>query len=206
MDTNDVAVRPAKRQVILGDGTIYQYGIASSTSGAHAIRRTQAYLLRTPSKSTTIWPGEFVELDCESSIDGELALEPRTDFVVRTLDQQVKTWPLPGVVSSVANRIRIPNETNSPVILQRNKHFAQVCPIVCPEGSSPQVDNMPCPQDSTMPPTPSAKNHSAGISLDPDNILSPDAKAQFVPINKEFDEVAQISMDTMVLLAPFREL
>ena len=97
MDTNDIAVHPAKRQIILGDGTTYEYGIAISTSSAHAIRRTQACVLRAPPKSTTIWPGEFIELDCKDPPDCELALEPCTDCTVNILGQQNNVWPLPFI-------------------------------------------------------------------------------------------------------------
>ena len=115
MDTNDIAVRLAKRQIILGDGTTYEYGIAISTSGAHAICRTQARVLRA-SKSTTIWPGKFIELDCKDPPDCELVLESRTDCAVNSLGQQNNVWPLPRIVSSVAGKIRTPNNTDSPLM------------------------------------------------------------------------------------------
>ena len=69
MGTNDIVICPAKRQIILGDGTTYiwcinmEYGAAISTSGARAIHCTQAGVLCAPPKSTTIWPGGFIELD-----------------------------------------------------------------------------------------------------------------------------------------------
>ena len=126
MDTNDIAVCPAKRQIILGDGTTYEYGVAISTSGAHAIRRTQACVPRAPPKYTTIWPGEFIELDCKDPPDCELALEPHTDCAVNILGQQNNVWPLPRIVSSVAGKIRIPNDTDSPLILQSMQ------PAFCP--------------------------------------------------------------------------
>ena len=49
MESNDVSVRPAKRQVLLSDGSLYVYGNVNSQSGPHAIRRTQALVLRAPS-------------------------------------------------------------------------------------------------------------------------------------------------------------
>ena len=143
MDTNDIAVRPAKREIILGDGTTYEYGVAISTSGAHANCCTQACVLCAPPKSTTIWPGEFIELDCKDSPDCELALEPHTDCAVNILGQQNNVWPLPRIVSSVAGKIRIPNDTDSPLILQRNQHFAQVCPTFYPDSSPSQSETLP---------------------------------------------------------------
>ena len=110
---------PAKRQIIIGDGTTYEYGVAMSTSSAHAICLIIARVLRAPPKSTTIWPGEFIELDCKDPPDCELALEPRTDCAVNSLDQQNNVWPYPSIMSSVACKICIPNDTDSPLILQR---------------------------------------------------------------------------------------
>ena len=186
MDTNNIAVHPAKRQIILGDGTTYEYGVAISTSGAHAIHHTQARVLRAPPKSTTIWPGEFIELDCKDPPDCELALEPRTDCAVNSLGQQNNVWPLPRIVSSVAGKICIPNDIDSPLILQCNQHFAQVCPTFYPDSSPSQSETLPSILNITRP---SPKDHSGGISLDPDSILSHSLHAKFLTINREFDQV-----------------
>ena len=42
MESNGVAVRPAKHQVLLNDGTVYMYGMVSKSSRPHVIHRTQA--------------------------------------------------------------------------------------------------------------------------------------------------------------------
>ena len=59
MEHNDVAVRPAKHHVILGDGPIYKYGEECPISLDHSIRRT--CVLRAPS-ACTLWPGEYIEI------------------------------------------------------------------------------------------------------------------------------------------------
>ena len=53
MESNDIAVRPAKRQLIPKDGTI-------QSSAAHC-----AIVLHSPPTptSTTVWPGEFLEVE-----------------------------------------------------------------------------------------------------------------------------------------------
>ena len=143
MDTNNIAVHPAKEQVILGDSTTYEYGIAISTSGAHAIRRTQARVLCAPPKSTVIWPREFIEFDCKDPPDCELTIELLTDCAVNSLGQQNNVWPLPRTVSSVNGKIRIPNDTDSPLILQRNQHFAQICLTFYLDSSCSQSETLP---------------------------------------------------------------
>ena len=79
MESNDIAVRPAKHQVILGDGTIHNYGSQQPVSISSAAHR--AIVLRSPPTSTTLWPGEFleVELPGDAPPDSVYALEPRTD-------------------------------------------------------------------------------------------------------------------------------
>ena len=79
MEANDIAVRPAKREVLLGNGSIYTYGSKSPPSPLPTVRR--AFVLRAPTPSKTVWPGEFVEvrLPDDAPPDSEYALEPRTD-------------------------------------------------------------------------------------------------------------------------------
>ena len=61
MEINDVAIHPAKRSISLADGTTYTYGMTDNALNRHAIRR--AHVLRAPSTNTTVWPGEYVEVN-----------------------------------------------------------------------------------------------------------------------------------------------
>ena len=133
METNDIAVRPAKRQVILGDGSIHNYGSHQPAAVSSAARC--AIVLRSPPSSTTIWPGEFLEVDLPSDAppDSVYALEPRTDAPsVRKLTAS-QLWPTPAIISSVAGKIRIPNLSPEPHFLKRNEHFCQVRVVYAPE-------------------------------------------------------------------------
>lgn len=58
METNDIAVRPAKRQVLLGDGTTYVYGSPSHPPRSTAARR--AMVLRAPTSTTTSGLASFL--------------------------------------------------------------------------------------------------------------------------------------------------
>ena len=79
IETNDIAVRPAKRQAILGDGSVYLCGSNPHQAKGPAARR--ALVLRAPPNSMTVWPGEFVEVQLPNDAppDSEYALEPRTN-------------------------------------------------------------------------------------------------------------------------------
>ena len=80
MEVNDITIRPAKHQIILRDNTTYVYGSLANPSKHHTVRRT--HVLRAPSGITTVWPGEFIEVDLQHRIppiDSVFALEPRPD-------------------------------------------------------------------------------------------------------------------------------
>ena len=93
MEANDIAVCPAKHQVILGDGSIYSYGSQHPAAVGTAARC--ALVLCSPPTPTTVWPGEFVgvELPSDAPPNSEYALEPQTDAPsVRKLTVS-QLWP-----------------------------------------------------------------------------------------------------------------
>ena len=188
METNDIAVRPAKRQVILHNGSIVSYGSPHPATVNPAARR--AIVLRSPPTSMTVWPGEFVEVDLPHDVptDSEYALEPRTDAPsVRQLSAS-QLWLTPRIVSSVAGKIRIPNLSSEPHFLKRNEHFCQVRATFTPE---PVGDNSPPtakPPPKPSVPIPSTK-HSSTVRLDPDNLLPRDIRAKFTSLLDEYDQV-----------------
>ena len=81
MITNDISVRPAKGQVLIQGSEILAYHPESSAScQAHAVRRTQSFVLRSSAPTTVVLPGEYLELDLPPNIDPDctLAIETRT--------------------------------------------------------------------------------------------------------------------------------
>ena len=60
MEANDVVLRPAKREVLLGNGSTYTYGSQAPSSPPTTVRR--AFVLRAPTPLKTVWPGEFLEV------------------------------------------------------------------------------------------------------------------------------------------------
>lgn len=100
MESNDIAVRPAKRQLIPKDGTIQNYGSqqpVTVSSAAHF-----AIVLHSPPTptSTTVWPGEFLEVELPDDA-------PPDSVCIRTTDG----WPLhkkadsfPTVAGSLSHR------------------------------------------------------------------------------------------------------
>ena len=189
METNDISIRPAKRQVTIGDGPTYAYGSQAPAVTSTAARR--AIVLRAPPTSTTIWPGDFVEVNLpdEALPDCEYALEPRSDAPsVRKLTAS-QLWPPPSIVSSVAGKIRIPNLSSEPHSLKRNEHFCQVNPVFSPDvnvttSSTPSCEPSPRPSGTT-----GDLQHNSSVRLDPENALPPDIRAKFQDLHDDYDEV-----------------
>jgi len=81
MITKDISVRPAKGQVLIQGSEILAYHPESGVSSqAHAVHRTQSYVLRSSAPTTVVLPGEYLELDLPPIIDPDctLAIEART--------------------------------------------------------------------------------------------------------------------------------
>ncbi len=191
METNDISIRPAKRQIILADGTTYLYGSEGKPLSNHTVRR--AHVLRAPSHSTTVWPGEFIEVQLPRDVftnDNLFALEPRIDTSAKS--QSSKPWPPPSLIHSVAGKVRIPNLTTEPRVPRRQEQFCQVRSLFIPqmpdEKPATPKDNKPPP--SQPPCTPYLAPHfSASVSIDPDNTLTPSVQSQFRSLLEEYDEV-----------------
>ena len=183
MVINDIAIRPATREIQLADGTVYHYGPPKSTKTVHSVRRTQSVPVRAQFVATTIWPGEYLEVPYKSTDDCTLALEPRIDTNFNKKSHSFR--PPPTVTQSVAGKIRIPNETSLPLTFKRNEHLAQVSPVYSPskESSNNQQPNKISSSSKSI-----VDNHTK-ISLDPDNILPPKIVSSFRSINMEFNEV-----------------
>ena len=80
MERNDIAIRPAKHEISLGNKSTVIYCSSSNPLDHHLIRRTR--VLRAPQQKTTIWPGEFLELDLPKDISWDektFAIEPHVD-------------------------------------------------------------------------------------------------------------------------------
>ena len=187
LDMNDITIRVSKHEVILNNGTTYTYGHTPSKSGPHAVRLTQAHLVRAPSVSTTVWPGEYVEVNLPGDYtdDMALAIEPRADTVKSINEEDL--WPLPQIVNPVGNKVRLLNSSNGPKVLQRNIHICQVMPAITPPEVAPQHINESV---STRNVQPSPVTLQSGtVKLNPDNILPTEIVAAFRETLIKYDDV-----------------
>ena len=124
MTTNDIAVRPAKNQIRI-DEIVIHYGAENvNRPQYHKIRRAQTYVLRAPPVSTTVWPGEYIQLSIPSALnDLVVAVEPRYD---QKSTEHYQEWPQPAIIEAVGDKIRLLNTCTHPLKIGRNEHLCQV--------------------------------------------------------------------------------
>ena len=118
MSQNDIAVRPARKLIVIQGQELVPYNDEKQAKPSARIIRSS------PSTSTIVLPGEFVELQTPADIgpDEELLVEPRYD----TLKKGMPQWLQPQVVKSVDHTIRLENVTANPVKIPKNSHVCQV--------------------------------------------------------------------------------
>lgn len=115
----------------------------------------------------------------------EYDLEPRTAALsIRKLTAS-QLWPIMGIVSSVAGKIRILNLLPEPHFPQWIKHFCLAHPIYTPEAynDNPQLSAEPPPKPQV------GAKHSSDVHLDPYDLLPCDISAKFTPLLDEYDHV-----------------
>ena len=126
---NNISIHPAKNVVMIND---IQYPYGSSSSKA-SVARVQTSVARSTSKSKTIWPGEFFEASCDinPSEDTDVAVEPH--WMVNEKSPPIMTKCLKGT-------IRLVNDSDLPIKLNKNQHVAHVVQSVHPEDLPNDVD------------------------------------------------------------------
>jgi hypothetical protein len=184
--TNDIAIRSAKRQVIIQGTEVVRYG--SQPKSSPSVRRTQAFLVR-PERQMVILPGEFVELATpkESDPDCIWALEPRLDSNLNKGVKLSQAWPPAQEISSIGHTLRVLNDANEPIFLKKHDHVCQVRAISPSDDQSTSVPSSH--QRTSLPSAPQIKPYSESVSLDPDSMLTHSMRRQFQDVNRQYDEV-----------------
>ena len=184
MEINDVSVRPAKCQVIIGNDAIFTYSSTEKRHPQPTARRTQ--IIRAPSKSFTVWPGDFIEVSIpeeDASENSTFALEPRSEAS--------SSWPPHCLISSISGKIRIPNLSDSPKTLKRNEQFCTIRPVYIPGDTADTGLSLPTttPVVSRNTRPADVNTNTSQIRLDSDNMMSPELKQRFQHLHKDYADV-----------------
>lgn len=186
MSSNDISVRPAKNKITINgcDDIFYGNQPSNSKSTTNRVRRAQSFILRSASKSCTVWPGCFVELNTPSDIDPDatLAVEPHVGL------NRSSQWPRPHIIESVARKVRIVNDTSEPQTIRKHEHLCQAhltCKLTKDNTSS--VISPDCLTQA--PPKRHTTTYNNLVSVDPDKILDENTRKKFNSVLEQYNEV-----------------
>ena len=110
LKNNDICLHPFKSSITFGNGTVYKYQEPDDVaSKPYSIRKVSSHVVRAPSTNTTLYPGDFLNVDvpCDLRDQKELAFEPRS-----TSSAIPSMWPEPAIVTPVCGKIRIQQHRN----------------------------------------------------------------------------------------------
>ena len=184
LETNCFNIDFKKRQINLPDGSTCEYA-PSSKPPQPRINLISNHLVRMQDKSTTLWPGDFIELEVPNQLDtfSDLALEPRHDSLS---SEQLKAFP-PNTYHNVAGYIRVPNTSDIPIRLSKNMHLFNAVPVVPAEDGLNQLQTSDAVPAKTQPNT--SKSFSDSVQLDPDNVLTSAQRYAMSSTLQDFDQV-----------------
>ena len=176
MTHNDISIRPAKHQITIGGSDVVYYGPATPDNPQNRVRRTQAFVLKSGSSPTVVWPGSFIELSLPSDIapDSCLTVEPRS-----------KVWPPPQITEAVSDKIRIFNDSDEPQLVKKHDHLCQVRYTTTPNFNPSDIQTSP----QTSSKSTKTRPYSSTVSVDPDKILPESNRSNFNSLLNEYDEV-----------------
>ena len=118
-----------------------------------------------------------VDINDISPGDKECAIEPRGML-------SGHDWIEPGIIRSVGGTIRIKNTTSDPKTIKKHDHVAQLVPIFHPEIIEHEAPKVEAQIRNT-----SSDDFTKQISVDPDNMFSPELKEKFHTLHKKYNQV-----------------
>ena len=189
---NDISLRVSRSLITFRDGSTYTYDNTQGTASTqHTVRRFTSHILKAPSTNTTLYPGDHIDVEVPEDLQNEteLALEPRLNS-----SPIPSLWPSPSIVTPTCGRVRITNDTDTPLFLKKNELFGQLhSTLLSPVQPAPVlIYNV---RESVRDSFASGTNNTtykptfADIVVDPGNILPPEIVAKFHAANSRYREV-----------------
>ena len=196
MELNDVGVRPSLHEVHFFAHPYYPHGksVAKYQDKSQLRKKNDARILRMSASNAVILPGEYLELDPPPGLpsDCEIAIHPKHDAPsVRAYSNS--SWSLPSLANIVADKIRLPNNTDEPIQIKRNEHLCDITPVYTPSTDIEPVIVNPTIKMRSSQPKSSLFSHN--VSIDPDKQLPSEYRDAFVELHAEFDDVFSDKLD-----------
>lgn len=157
LKTNDIAVRPSKSEITIGDHRIC-YNINESIAPPASVSRV--YCSQAICQSdVTLFPNEFIDARCNNThLDSTVVLTPSKE----------SPWVDPQVSHSVEGMIRITNTTLLPISLKQSQCLASVTSL-----SDAPIPDIPSSNDFThlsQPASVAIKSSFADVKINPQNL------------------------------------
>ena len=182
---NDISIRPAKSQIIIGGDDVIQY--STSKSSSMCARRLQSFVLRSPAKEV-ILPGESVTFRVPGHMvqTGTVAVEPRYDSGYNKSSSTV--WPVPRVHQIINGELSLSNTSTDPILIPKNSHVCNILPAVPKDVMDSVKSNDVYPSSPVMSKKKTSP-YSTPVQIDPDGLLSTEEKSKFRRLVEMYDDV-----------------
>ena len=185
MTVNDIAIRPAKNEIIIGGDEVVTYNPLSSRP--KAVNRIQSYDVVSNVKQV-ILPGQIwsVPLPTEWEPDDyPVVIEPRYDTSNNSKVKECNMWPPPQIIETIDGTISLINQTKEPIIIKRKEKVCKVLNSCDPICDLEAIDYKPI--ETTM--LKKVAPYSLTVKLNTDKILSPSTEVLFKDTLLEYDNI-----------------
>ena len=192
---NRIEISLSKEEIYIGDLTV-KYGQGPQPFQSRVFK-ADSFLLRSP-VAKVLYPGEKLDLVCpeQYECDGEIAVEPRCD------SPSAGEWPAPSFLKVTNGSVEIPNNTNSPIVVSKNQHIANIRSIETIDIDlftptekvllfDAENQNSNGASLAVLPSRSACTDNSfcQAVSIDPDGQLTADQKADFLEVNERYSSV-----------------
>ena len=188
---NDVAVRPATDEIILGGKEFIKYDPVRRLKHNKANRVTQ-FTIKS-SERQVILSGENGTFIVSGFVGTEnsIVVEPKwNSHCNQKATKDSELWPIPQVVSVNNGTITLPNNSKEPIIIKKTEHVANIQPQVTLPDTVTSINERE--SQNLMNITNPAKKMSdftSAVDFNPDKLLTSSTVGSFKHLLKTYDEV-----------------
>ena len=184
MTSNDISIRPAKGQIIIGDQNeivLYDSRIRPEKGSARLIT---SFDVKVPSRSV-ILPGEALTVKVPFGTENEVVVEPRFDLSCNSKVKESCMWPTPQLLTVSNGNIDLINHSQEPILVKKLERICKIypskeVPLISAAVTTPSVPTQPLKKFGL---------YSTSVSLNPQGVLSNQIECSFQDLLKEYDPV-----------------
>ena len=189
MTVNDIAIRPAKNEIIIGGDEVVTYNPLSSRP--RVVSRVQSFDIVSNVKQV-ILPGQAwsVPLPTEwQSDEYPVVIEPRYDTSNNSKVKECNMWPPPQIIETTNGTISLVNHTNEPIIVKRKEKVCKILSSCDPITELECVDNIAVETSMVKNELKKVAPYSMAVKVNPDKVLSPSTEVLFKDTLSEYDSI-----------------